>query len=234
MYDALALHYREYSDSKVAYLEAIDRLVIGRILPGTKSLLDVGAGDGVRAVRIAQARQIPTVVLAEPSEGMIAKCREQQVTDIWPVSAESLPDTGQRFEVITCLWNVLGHIPNHAARVRSLQSMRRLLAPEGVIFFDVNNRYNARSYGLLRTVGRMLYDFIRPSETNGDVSFDWHVDGKVIPSMGHLFTPGEVVRLIRESGLQMYHRYVVNYRTGRQGRFVFEGQLLYEVSRQGA
>ena len=234
MYDTLALHYREYSDSKAAYLEAIDRLVIGRMPPGTKSLLDVGAGDGVRAVRIAQARQITTVVLAEPSEVMVVKCREQQVTDIWPVSAENLPDTGQRFETITCLWNVLGHIPHHAERVKSLQNMRRLLAPEGIIFFDVNNRYNARAYGWVQTLGRMLYDFIRPSETNGDVSFDWHVDGKVIPSMGHLFTPGEVARLLREAELQLRHRYVINYRTGQQGRFVFDGQLVYEVSRQGA
>ena len=64
MYDALASQYRQYSMAKAAYIEAVDRLVVQHIPPRAESLLDVGAGDGVRAVRIAQARGISTVVLS--------------------------------------------------------------------------------------------------------------------------------------------------------------------------
>lgn len=231
MYDALAPHYREHSNKKAAYLEAVERIVIQRIPPGARSLLDVGAGDGVRAVRIAQARQISTLVLAEPCEAMIALCRQQPATEVWPVAAEALPETSQRFDVITCLWNVLGHVSDHAARVTALQNMRRLLAENGVIFFDVNNRYNARSYGWLEIVRRIFQDLLNPSEAHGDASFDWHIDGKTIRAMGHVFKPGEVANLVCEAELKVNRRYVVDYQTGQQLRFVFGGQLLCEVGK---
>ena len=48
----LAPHYRDYSASKAPYLDAIDKIIVDRIPAGARSLLDVGAGDGVRAVKI--------------------------------------------------------------------------------------------------------------------------------------------------------------------------------------
>ena len=232
IYEALSPHYREYSESRGAYLEAVDRILIRDMPRGATSLLDVGAGDGVRASRIARAREISTWVLAEPCEAMVLRCREKGASEVWPVAAEQLPEAGGSFDVITCLWNVLGHLPNHDARVRALTRMRGLMAKNGVIFFDVNNRYNARSYGWLTTLGRIVYDRIHPSESNGDVSFEWHVDGKRISSRGHLFTPGEADRLIRGAGLAIVQRYVVDYRNGERRRTVFEGQLLYEVRQE--
>jgi 2-polyprenyl-3-methyl-5-hydroxy-6-metoxy-1,4-benzoquinol methylase len=229
MYDALAPYYRKYSAGKASYLDAIDDLIIARIPPGARSLLDIGAGDGVRAAKIAHERDIPTVVLVEPSQPMRQLCQLQNPSEIWPLEAQHLPDGGPGFDVITCLWNVLGHIPTFAERQLALQKMAGLLNPAGVLFFDVNNRHNAASYGWRRVAKNYVSDLLSPDPTHGDVSFQWSINGATIAAMGHLFTPAEVTKLLAGAGLRVRRRAVVDYRHGREGRFVFQGQLLYET-----
>jgi 2-polyprenyl-3-methyl-5-hydroxy-6-metoxy-1,4-benzoquinol methylase len=228
-YDRLAPYFRSYSQTRAAYLSAVDRIILQRISPHAKSLLDVGSGDGVRATRLASAHTLSRLVLSDPSEEMATRCRRQPATDVWPVAAEDLPDTMERFDIITCLWNVLGLIANSAKRVQALQKMRSLLSTQGQIFLDVSNRYNARAYGWLPTFGRALYDLFYSPETNGDVSFSWQIGERLIHSRGHVFRPGEMRGLIESAGLKVNQRYIVDYQTGAQRRFVFEGQLFYEL-----
>ncbi len=228
-YDALAPFYRKYSSGKASYLDAIDELIIARIPPGARSLLDIGAGDGVRAAKIAHERGIATLVLVEPSEPMRQLCQQLTPTAIWPLEAQHLPDDGPSFDVITCLWNVLGHIPTYAEREQALRKMAALLNPGGLLFFDVNNRHNAASYGWRRVAKNYISDLLSPDPRHGDVSFQWSINGTTIAAMGHLFTQAEVKRLLAQAGLHIRRRSVVDYRSGSEGRFVFQGQLLYEV-----
>jgi 2-polyprenyl-3-methyl-5-hydroxy-6-metoxy-1,4-benzoquinol methylase len=231
-YDALAVHYRAVSEARAAYLNAVERILIQRIPEDASSLLDVGAGDGHRTLRLAQARNISNVVLAEPSREMRALCRRQNTgAEIWPVRAEDLPDVESRFSVITCLWNVLGHVEGREKRLAALRRMRVLLEDDGVIFIDLNNRYNAVNYGPLRTFGRMLYDAVIPSATNGDVHVTWHVGNGSIHSTSHVFTPREIAGLLHDAGLIIKQRFVVDYRTGELRRSVFAGQLLFELGK---
>jgi len=227
MYDRLAPQYRKYSEYKIRYLNAIDDLVLKHIPVGAKSILDVGAGDGVRAVKIAKASHISRIVLAEPSPTMIALCRNQPVSDAWQVTAEDLPQTNERFDVILCLWNVLGHIESNEKRINALKKMAGLLSKDGRIYIDVNNRYNANSYGFIQTIRRFLYDSIFPSEKNGDVSFEWEVNGSKIPAMGHFFTPNETRKIIHNSGLCIGQKFAVDYQSGNIQNFSFQGQLFY-------
>lgn len=229
MYDALAPFYRKYSSGKASYLDAIDALIIARIPPNARSLLDIGAGDGVRAAKIAHERGIPILALVEPSQPMRQLCQQQNPTEIWPLEAQHLPDSGPRFDVITCLWNVLGHIPTYPEREQALQKMAALLNPGGLLFFDVNNRHNAASYGWRRVAKNYLSDLLSPDPRHGDVSFQWSINGATIAAMGHLFTQAEVKNLLAGAGLRLRRRTVVDYRSGRLNRFVFQGQLLYEV-----
>lgn len=228
-YNRLAPHFRSYSQTRAAYLSAVDRIILQRISPHAKSLLDVGSGDGLRAARLASAHTFSRLVLSDPSAEMAARCRLQPATDVWPVAAEDLPDTMERFDIITCLWNVLGLIANAEKRVKALQKMAALLSAQGQIFLDVNNRYNARAYGWLPTFGRALYDLCDSSETNGDVSFSWQIGERLIRSRGHVFRPGEMRGLIESAGLKVNQRYIVDYQTGEPRRFIFEGQLVYEL-----
>jgi SAM-dependent methyltransferase len=230
-YDALAPHFREYCRMRAGYLTAVDQLLVRYISAGADSLLDVGAGDGLRAARLAQVRQFKTLVLAEPSDVMAKYCQQLDAAQVWHTTAEELPESNRKFDVITCLWNVLGHVPGHEKRLTALRRMRSLLAAGGQIFLDVNNRYNAREYGWLASFGRVIYDRVRPSLSNGDVTFSWHVDGRAIKARGHVFTPREMMSLVSLSGLKVARRFIVDYQTGELRRSIFAGQLLYELRR---
>ncbi|MDQ3919151.1 MAG: class I SAM-dependent methyltransferase, partial [Acidobacteriota bacterium] len=194
-YDALAPHYRAYSQAKKDYLRAVNEIVTSRLPAGTHSLLDVGAGDGVRARDIARALGVQRLVLAEPSPAMADLCRRLNCVEVWQIGAEELPESAQKFDAVTCLWNVLGHVETQAKRLAALQRMRALLADGGLVFLDVNNRCNARAYGTLKTAARALFDLVSPTEANGDVSFEWQVGGRRIRARGHVFTPREVESL---------------------------------------
>ncbi|HEV7857590.1 MAG TPA: methyltransferase domain-containing protein [Pyrinomonadaceae bacterium] len=231
-YDRLSPYFRSYSETRAAYLSAVDRIILQRISPQANSLLDVGSGDGLRAARLAAALSLPRLVLSDPSEKMADRCRLQPAASVWPVAAEDLPDAGERFDVITCLWNVLGLVANSAQRVAALRKMGALLSAQGQLFLDVNNRYNARAYGWLPAFGRAIYDLLRPSELNGDVSFSWQIGETLIHSSGHVFRPAEMSGLIESAGLKVRRRSVVDYQTGERRRFVFEGQLFYELAKK--
>ncbi len=232
-YDRIAPHYAELSGAREPYLRSVEREIISRISPGSRSLLDAGAGDGTRALRLASARGIKRVVLLEPSSGMANGADGS--AEVWPVRAEELSANGvagtDRFDVITCLWNVLGHIPNEEKRLRAIKGISCLLAPQGRFFLDVNHRYNARSYGVLPTAARRLRDLVLPGEHNGDALAKWNAADTKISTYGHVFTHREIMRLTLAAGLQMEDRIVIDYETGRPRRFAFQGNLLYVFRR---
>jgi SAM-dependent methyltransferase len=208
----------------------VDRLILSRLAGRGGDLLDVGSGDGGRAVRLAQAALMTQVVLSDPSEPMVALCRQHQASQVWHTAAEDLLDGPLRFDVVTCLWNVLGSVDGTERRVAALERMRALLAPGGRLFLDVHNRYNARTAGPFRVFARMVRDGVSASEANGSVAFTWTVEGARIPSRGYLFTPGEMPRLLTRAGLLVANRWFVDYDTGAvRGRW--GGQMLFELER---
>ena len=71
-YSRLAPHYADLSSRRRRYLLGIENALVSRISVGSSSLLDVGAGDGSRALRIARTCGIPNIVLLEPSLEMAA------------------------------------------------------------------------------------------------------------------------------------------------------------------
>ena len=253
-YGCLAAHYADLSHRRELYLRGVEREIVSRITPGSQSLLDVGAGDGGRALRIASQRGIDRVVLVEPSREMAGKAAEH--AEVWPVRAEDLarrwpenveqkhracgPGTGEgarphtnrphmiaEFDVILCLWNVLGHIPTVEKRLLALSAITRMLAPQGRFFLDVNHRYNLRSYGVLPTTARWIYDLFSPGKNNGDVLAKWNTGEASISTFGHVFTHREVMRMAGDTGLELEARVVIDYESGRVRRFAFQGNLLY-------
>lgn len=229
-YDALAPHYSEISRSRKPYLAAIERLIVEGAPDRPEAMLDVGAGDGRRATRIAQAVGARSLVLVEPSAAMASACRELRPAAVWGATAQELPVRRAGFDVVTCLWNVLGHVPSAEQRVEGLRRMRASLSDRGRLFVDVNHRYNARAYGRLATLGRGLRDLLAPSPRNGDVVVRFHVDGREIRCAGHVFTAREMERLFAAAGLSILRRHVVDYATGELRRLPVSGQLLYTLA----
>ena len=191
-------------------------------------LLDIGSGNGIRALRIARSLGIADVVLVEPSAGMRAQCREE--VEYWSCEASQIPETARRFDLITCLWNTLGHLQDSRERVTVLARLKALLTPQGRIFVDVNHRYNARSYGWARTAFRALYDMVSPAESKGDVVASWQAGDERICSHGHVFTQRELLRVFDNAGLRVKTRWVVDYESGEAHRLSVLGNLLYQLS----
>ena len=218
-YDRVAPVYARLAKQRGAYIEAVDRLVIGEIPGGSRSLLDVGAGNGARAGRIAGSAGLRDLILLEPSGAMRTHCPAQ--AKIWAMRAEDLHRQPGSFDVITCLWNVLGHVLSTAARVGVLRQFERLVSPEGRIFIDLNHRYNARHYGALATAARLLRDRVWPGDRNGDVRVTWNIEGCRISTTGHVFTHREFAALSRAAGLHIEKRFVIDYASGELRRRTF-------------
>ncbi|HXM41065.1 MAG TPA: class I SAM-dependent methyltransferase [Bryobacteraceae bacterium] len=228
-YDRIAPIYASLANRRKAYLGAVDRLVIAELPPGSRSMLDVGAGDGARAARIAGAAGIGDLTLLEPSAGMRSYCSAHAT--VWAMRAEDLRGQQGSFDVVTCLWNVLGHILP-AARVEVLRQFARLASPEGKIFMDLNHRYNARHYGYLATAIRFRRDRASPAGGHGDVKVTWDIDGQPCVTTGHVFTHTEFAALSRAAGLSIEKRFVIDYATGQLRRRSFEGNLMYVLRRE--
>jgi SAM-dependent methyltransferase len=225
-YEAIAPYFRVISGARAAFLRSVERIVAFNAL-GAASFLDVGAGDGVRALNIARTAEIPVVVALEPSAAMRAQCPKEVL--VWGCSAAEIPPTTMRFDLITFLWNVLGHLQTFEARVSALAGVRKLLSPRGAIFADFSNRYNAAHYGWRPTMRRFLYDRLFWSDTNGDLTVRWDSGGRSVQTFGHVFTQRELQTLFRASGLSIKRRWIVNYRDGATRRFPFSGHLLYQL-----
>ncbi len=226
-YDELAAHFQSYSLARASYLRKIEDIVIARA-GAARSLLDVGAGDGARSARIAKGVGASTVILIEPSAGMRAQCRED--VKVWPWCIAEIPDVAPQFDLVVCLWNVLGHLDGTQERLLALSKFRTLLSPGAMLFLDVHHRYNASSYGWAKTLLRMVHDFFIPSDENGDVLVSWQAGERTIRTKGHVFTSAEMQRLFRAAGLRMIERWAVSYENGTECRIPTSGHLLYQLT----
>jgi SAM-dependent methyltransferase len=239
-YDRVARFYPKIAERRKRYLESVDALTVARIPAGSRTMLDVGAGDGKRALAIADKCGLDQVVLLEPSAEMIKQGVGGKAR-VWAFRAEDLgrddlgcAEPNRQFDVITCLWNVLGHIRPADQRVHILCQLERLLSPHGLLFLDVNHRYNARSYGLLRTAGRFLYDQLLPAASNGDVTVSWNLENLCCRTFGHVFTDRETRGLAREAGFAIGERVAVDYDNGEVKHWSWEGNLFYVLRRRSS
>ena len=226
-YGRLASRYPAFADRRRRYLRAVEDLIVSRLPVSANSLLDIGAGDGARALRIAASAGIRRIVLVEPSSGMSRLV--PSAAELWRLRAEDLNPAAvsERFDAITCLWNSLGHVPGDQNRRSALSSMAQILSPTGMLFLDVNHRYNAHGYGFSATCARWIQDLVRCDPRNGDVTASWRVGESRVSTYGHVFTHREVMRLAQFAGLQLEGRIVVDYENGSVRRLPWLGNLLY-------
>lgn len=218
-YDSVAPGYAELSERRRAYLDAVDAEILRRVPSGASSLIDVGAGDGRRALEIAKRAGIRRVVLVEPSEGMRGLIPTD--VEVWHDRIETLADSGPKFDVVLCLWNVLGHVPSRELRVAVLENLGQRCSAGGLIFLDVINQYNIAECGVGAVVRRFF------SLQNGDVPVTWKTSAGEVATQGHVFTAGEMERLFREAGLETAERIVLNYETGQREAWTVAGNFLY-------
>jgi len=228
IYDAFAHHYRRYSEQKSAYIHSVNTLIVRRFGRVIVNMLDFGAGDGVRGMTLAKDLRCHRLVQGDISPEMLRRCEQLgAATEVWDLN-DSVLDRTENFDLIVCLWNVLGHVDGCDARTAVLHQLKARLAPGGRICFDVNNRHN-RIYGRSRVLARRILDWIYPDPLRGDAVFDWEIDGVSYPAYGHLFTFSEVGGLLAASGLVIDDWSAVDYISGDVSKKVDQGHLFFVV-----
>lgn len=236
-YNAIAKNYDAYSQKYLEYLNSIDDYVISCIEPGS-SVLDLGCGDGRRLKKIMSACNIDKATAIDGSDKMLQVLRKRFIDTSYNIQTYQtfLEKIGtlklNKFDCIIMLWNVLGHVNGVNERVKLLRNIYNLLKDDGFVLLDVNNRHNAKSYGLSRVFWRRIIDTIKFKPERGDTNFDWHINGADIPVKGHLFIRSELENMISAAGLKVVDFMTVNYKDGSVSKNTFHGQLLYKLKKE--
>ncbi len=163
-------------------------------LPPRSAIIDVGCGHGRHAKPAARAgHRVIGVDLCRPLLviGNDASAKAMTAPIEWLVGdATSLPIRASTFDAALCV-AVLHHLPSHDDRVAALSDVRRVLRPTGRAFISVWAKDNP-----------YLRDFLGLRLKEDDVEVPWHLpDGTAVPRFYHLFSEGELERLIIESRL---------------------------------
>ena len=222
-YDSLASDFRSISDIREQYICAIDQEIIACMKKRNQGIfLDVGCGDGVRARRISDATGWSSICV-DNSEQMI-KLAERINSNVRLVdfskqdACTHLPSV----EMVTVLWNVLGHVAMSDRRTL-LRNCYDCLIPNGILIMDVNNIMNIKQYGLCNVLKNMFNIAIRSKGHAGDYIIHSPHDTK-ISTVSHIFHIDEVTRLMKDLGFKYIIKYI-DYDNGMKTN-ILQGQIL--------
>ncbi len=228
-YTLFSRSYHEYSSGKVKYLNAVNSFIVKESI-SPKSMIDVGCGDGRRARKIADVLKINHLVMIDNSDGMIELAKNNLGVT---VHKNDISDhgfiIGDRYDLVTHLWNVLGHVPS-SNRKTAVVNMSKLVTHNGYIYIDVNNRYNISHYGFISVCRNIFKDILKPNDVNGDFNLKVITPNGQIETIVHIFSPFEIEELIKSAGLKIEKRKIINYVSGKSCKTIFGGQLLYKIS----
>lgn len=235
LYNKFAPYFRLYSKKRNVYLNSVDKLILENLPENKANMLDVGCGDGMRGKHLFDKIEGKYLLMIDSSPEMIALSKKYENSkikvELCDISRSNRTNDKGRFDVILCLWNVLGHIPNDRKRLNALRKMQSLLSRKGRLFLDISNRYNVRYYGFKKVAGNLIKDVIKPTSKNGDFNYQITINPKtVLDSTSHFFTPFEMRKLLKESSLKIIKEIPVDYSTGKIRSTIFGGQLFYILS----
>lgn len=229
MYDSLAPGYRNYSQSRLLYLNAVDSVVRQYLTPES-SVIDFGSGDGVRVHNIAK-NITSKLCLVENSCNMITKIKDQYPRAL--ILNQDFADvnfqTGKKYDIAICLWNVLGHLGNEQRVLTGLTNIRKTVRKNGIVILDINNRHNISQYKI-KAVKNIIKDVFTYKFANGDIKFNISINGQNIPSYVHIFNKHEIEKLIDAAGFEIKSGVYINYANGDIKKSPLFGQLCYVLT----
>lgn len=229
MYDSLAPGYRNYSQSRLLYLNAVDSVVRQYLTPES-SVIDFGSGDGVRVHNIAK-NITSKLCLVENSCNMITKIKGQYPRAL--ILNQDFADvnfqTGKKYDIAICLWNVLGHLGNEQRVLTGLTNIRKTVRKNGIVILDINNRHNISQYKI-KAVKNIIKDVFTYKFANGDIKFNISINGQNIPSYVHIFNKHEIEKLIDAAGFEIKSGVYINYANGDIEKSPLFGQLCYVLT----
>lgn len=221
-YSHLSENYREISKSKASYLKSIDLLVIDTVRElgmSNMNYLDIGTGDGFRAIHIATEINAKTLTGIDNCADMLGKTHFSMNFIQVDITKDSI---NPQSHVATSLWNVFGHLGGKKSRFLAFQNVNRSLSENGLFFLDVNNRYNIRHYGLKSVIVNLLQTVFRYGNRGFFVLNVGNETTKV-----YIHTPSEIDRIASRTGFELIKKLYVDYNTGEVVSTKFCGQIFY-------
>lgn len=225
-YNDIADAYRNISESRKNFLDAIDNYIIESCAENKPTYLDIGAGDGYRSLKISKGIKAKKTVLLDNSDQILAKIESK---DNVKLVINSILDFESpiKFNLITCLWNVLGHVGDFEDRKNVFIKIETLLADDGVFIFDVNNRYNIAHYGMKNVMNNINAEHQTPEKAGW---FTLNQDGHKTNVYVH--NPFEIDSYLKDINLKVEKVEYIDYSTGEKKETFFEGQLLYYIKKK--
>ena len=231
-YDTLSVIYDAELERRAPWVRRVEELIAGWARArGARSLIDFGAGNGRRALRLAQAADLQDVAI-DVSPVMIDEARklgvEAHVVDIASPTFDAAAFGDRKFDLVICTWNVLGHVEGREARLQAVRNMRSVMAPGGAIVLDVNNRYNAAHYGWAAVVKNLVRDLLDPASAGDFIANRQDPKGETMHTFVHVFSRGEMHRLCRDAGLAPVEEHYLDYDSG-EARTRWSGQMCFLI-----
>jgi SAM-dependent methyltransferase len=232
-YTKFSSSYSSYFGTKREYIEAVNSFIMSEA-SSPISVIDVGAGDGRRSRDVCDLLGAKALTLIDNSDGMIAHLKKIEKSYVIKADiSDPSFEIGQKYDVMLCLWNVIGHMLTQEQRLSALKNMRKLLADSGVIFIDVNNRYNLSHYGVKAVIRNMWTDvFSRQNDQLGIFDLSINTADDQLRTKVYISNPFEIRKLFRMSGLKVIKVRRFNYRTGKKAMTIFGGQSVYKVTKK--
>ncbi|ARV12798.1 hypothetical protein BTO09_10745 [Gilvibacter sp. SZ-19] len=223
-YNAIAKNYSKLARKRLKYLMAVEAIITKS--QNIDSYLDIGCGDGKRSLRIIDQLKPRKVVLLDESDQMLQNINASQLGVIEVKVGNYLSQPIEtKFDLITCLWNVFGHLESKEIKLLFLEKIHNSLTESGILFLDINNRYNLKSYGIKAVFQNIFKDFTG-KQNAGYYSLNAGTD---ISSQVYIHNPFEMDKLLKRAGFSKVKKYYIDYDTGEEKSTFLEGQILYRA-----
>lgn len=224
-YDSIAKEYAAISAKRKPFLEQVNALIIANT-PKGGDYADIGAGDGMRSSVIAHGIEARSCTLIDESAELLGHVPKDLKTEIIQDSIVTL-DLQERFDVVSCLWNVLGHLPDLEQRDEAVLRIARSVRPGGLAFIDVNNRYNVLEYGLENVMRNVKADAC------GTIGRGWYpIAQSNSETKVYIHHPFELDPILERSGFKIVQRFHVDYLSGDLQAEFWKGQVLYMLRKR--
>jgi SAM-dependent methyltransferase len=210
-YSALKERYSKISGQRTTYLQAVDNHFLSLAENEGPDWLDIGSGDGVRALLLNEKLKKNLSVI-EPSE-LLPRTFERSNPEVQVIRrrVEDL-EFEREFDIVTMLWNVIGHLESLKDCLRFI---RKSLKPHGLLYFDSNSALNLRRFGAADVARNLLH--------TQSVKYPWpNPDSETFVE---IFRKSFLERALKEAGFQVEVRYL-DYDRGEWVQNQFQGSFI--------
>lgn len=231
-FDSIARMYDAKSSARACYLSTIDMLIRDE-LQGSESgeslVLDVGCGTGTRAQSIFSSIPWARVYGIDVSPEMVKIAREKNFERVVQSDMRQIPFPDNYFDVVTCLFNVMGYLPTPQERMRAFKEVKRVLKPEGLFFVDFMNRWHLGENvnfkrSIWAAVGLYVKSLFSGLENAGNIFFKLPLNNGQLEGFVHGFSLPEIRSLLKECEFDELQMSVVGYDTGKLKHRKWQGQ----------